>query len=383
MRRWVERIIGFLVIAIPAAWVSTEFDPIKDWVFEPTYIRWSMDDNQRERTQTFVVHNSGKIAAELRVHYHALPEMAVSDFSASTFKDGPYNSFAETLSHSDTTKLDEPFLRRLMDPHFPSPDLRVLETALRRSIRRKVDERLPEMHQKWLKVCQQADCSKEEAFEAWEGPVNILRTTAISNWNSTTGWQVHFGDGYVSPAAEVHFVRKLEPQSTSYLALRFGPEKIDKPDIQSPHRPGIQVDAEDIDAGTLVAAFRYRRWQTITLLSILIAIAVAPFFRSKSLETRPTHELVNLALEADRRDPPEAEKIWNMVYDNLREKLGKEFEAERGYAGRPGVRMPEVRIFNYVRNCLRIDYGINDQQYRNSQELDSYIGGCLEVFAGI
>lgn len=376
-------IIAFVVIAIPAAWVSTEFEPVKDWVFEPTYIRWSFESDQKERIQTFVIHNSGKEAAELRIHYRALPEMAVSDFAASAFKDGPYNSFAETLSHLDNSKLDEPELKRLLDPHFPVPDLRRIEIELRNSARKKVDERLPAMHRKWLQVCSQPDCSKEQNFEAWEGPVNTLRTTAMSTWSSITGWRVYFENGYVSPAAETHFITKLEPRSTSYLTLHFGADKIEEPDIQSPHRPGIQVCSEDIDAGTLVAALKYRPWQTITLLSILVAIAVAPLFKAKPLEKMQTHQLVNLALEADRRDPAESETVWNIVYDNIHERLGKTFEAERGYSGKPAVRMPQGDIFDYVRNCLRIDFGLNDRQYRTSQELDRYIDDCLHTFANI
>ncbi len=87
----------FIFVLIPAAfvaWFSTELQPIRDWVFEPIYIRWSINNDKIERTETFAVHNSGKDAIELRVSYGDIPEMTISDFAASTFSGGPYNSFS-------------------------------------------------------------------------------------------------------------------------------------------------------------------------------------------------------------------------------------------------------------------------------------------------
>jgi len=51
------------------------------------------------------------------------------------------------------------------------------------------------------------------------------------------------------------------------------------------------------------------------------------------------------------------------------------------HAGRPATLVPALRLFDYVRNCLRKDYGIGDQQYRSNQELDHYLNECLKIFA--
>src|SRR6266704_633340 len=138
------RHVGLIFVLIPAlagAWFSTELEPIKDWVFGPIYIRWAQEKNKQERTYTFVFHNSGQEAAELEVRYRKMPKMVISDFAASTFEEGPYNSFASALSHLDSRKFEEYSLGRLMDPHLPFPSLIVLENELRRGARRKVDER--------------------------------------------------------------------------------------------------------------------------------------------------------------------------------------------------------------------------------------------------
>src|SRR5205823_8268 len=122
--------------------------------------------------------------------------------------DGPGNFFTGTLTQVDSPKFEEPSIRRLNDPHFPVPSLVVLEKELRSDAQKRVDKRLPDIHPRWLQICQDNECSKEEAFEVWERPINLLRTSAISNWYSTTGWQVYFTEGYLSPAAEINFVRQ-------------------------------------------------------------------------------------------------------------------------------------------------------------------------------
>ncbi len=100
----------------------------------------------------------------------------------------------DAISHIDSSRFERRSLTRLIDPHVHFPSLAVLENELRTAAQ-KNDERLPEIHGKWLEVCRAKECSKEEVFEAWERPINALRTSAISNWYTTTGWQVYFTEG--------------------------------------------------------------------------------------------------------------------------------------------------------------------------------------------
>jgi hypothetical protein len=384
LRRLVH--FGFFVL-VPAvlAAVSIQLQPIRDWVLEPTYIRWAFEKDERERTLTFAVHNSGPNAVDVCISYRAIPRMAISDFFAGFFgKDGPDNSFAGTLAHLDVPILREPSMRRLIDPHLQVPSLVALESELRKEAQSRVDRRLPEIHARWLQVCDHKECSKEEAFEVWEQPINLLRASAISNWYSATGWQVFFTQGYLSPAADLNFVRQVQPHGTSYLRIQFSADKVDPgPLVQSPGQPGTEVLSSDIQASDLAIAWNYRRWPSVFLVALIVLIAAIPILKPKPLEEKPTYELVNQALLLDGRDQETADRIWDLVYARTHKDIGSEFEAERTFMGNPPVRVTTVRLFEYVRTCLRIDFGKNDQKYRSKQDLDSYVSSCLQVFANI
>jgi len=375
----------FVLVPAALAAVSLQLQPIKDWVFEPTYIRWAVEKDDRERTQTFIVHNSGQHTADLCISYGATPRMAISDFFASSFSEyGPGTSFTSTLTHLDSAKFREPQIRRLVDPHFNAPSLVALENELRSEPQRNTDKRLPGIHERWLQVCHDRECSKEESFELWEQPVNLFRNSAVSSWYSSTGWQVYFTEGYLSPAAEVNFVRQLQPQSTSYLRIQFAADKINMdPAVQSPGQPGTEVKAADVQASDMAIAWGYRRWQSLVLFVIIVVIVAIPILKPKPFEEKTTHELVNQALGLDGKDQETANKIWDLVYTQIQKDIVSSFEVQRTHAGKPAVLVTAVRLFDYIRTCLRIDYGKHDQEYRSKQDLDSYVGRCLEAFVDI
>lgn len=378
--------VGAIVVTLFTAFASSEMDTFKDTLLRPFQIRWRVAVLNNQRAISVAVHNASAKKVQLRIHQSGLPTGVLLDFSSGAFQDIPQTSYLEKIEQSPILKeFAGPVQTRtthLLDQRNKSLSLRSLETILEQIWEGKPKHKMTsaklesfaKQYQPSSVPCVQtlADthyCDLENEYEEWEKLIVSVRSQASEEWQKTTGLGLSYMQGELAPTDEVYFYGTLEPNTTTYLNLRYGSDRVAPlTELNTFGDVATQVSsAEDLQAETWKIAFRYHPALTTVLLLVGVLFWWSTLSKP-SLKEQPLFKVINKALSTDGTDN---EEIWDMVYHRMRLAMMSEFRALCAGFKKSGGQLSSFEVFDHIRDRMRVTYALRGRRFMNTMEMET------------
>jgi len=379
-------VVAAAVGTLLSAFVSSDLDFFKENLLSSLQIRWSATALESQRAISLAVHNASGKKVSLLIHQSGLSPGALVDFSSGAFKDGPQISYLDHIVRCPVLSLMPTAAQTTISSHFDrhskSLTLQSLQTLLEQLWRNESKhhmtpadlEGFATQHNPSAVECGQAKtkpkyCDTEREYQEWERFVSTAKVQASETWQKSTGLSVTYEKDFIAPSGSLYFSGTLEPNMTTYLLLRYGTdgvvpttELITLGDISTQ----VSTD-EDLLAETWKIAWRYHLWLTITLLGIGFLFWWSTLAKP-TLKEKPLFKVVNIAL---RTDGTGNDEVWDVIYNRIRLHMMSEFRAFCAGFKKTGAQLSSVEVFDYLRDRLRVAYGVTGQLLNNSRELET------------
>jgi hypothetical protein len=370
---------------------ATHSDLVGTYLLGSSDTRLYLKKEKQQRSETIALQNRGSERSEPVVVHVNLPSRNIVDFEWSIAPEAPRVSFLNSVKLVDSIRKianrQPRSLLRNMDEHSPPNSLYGLEEALgsvyvdaEKKKGRNVDPSVVlQAHIRFLPVCSGSnstgDCQGEEDYEAWEEEMQFVKKEAEFNWEQLTGLRMNFSSGVICPNGELAFVGRLDPGAGGALKIRYGPNQTTAETQVTPIQGLNVVDSEaDLRANRWLIALKYHPYKTILTAVglILLAAVVTP------RKLLPPHRIFNDAMVSCA---PDGDELWELGFSKTRFMLLDSFQRFCVAFNKPRTTVPAEELFEYVKDRLRVEYGMNRTTFANGTEMNQAFRSYMRELA--